>query len=111
VEPNWAEYGFTSPNYNPLAYNASDFLSAVLQARYRAGYLELNSRYGEPIPGNIFVTYRFQFTEPNDVVAVSYDSTDLMEVILTVRNFAPGGLPTPQMTTLRGAASVRNTIR
>jgi hypothetical protein len=45
------------------------------------------------------------------VVAVSYDSTDMMEVILTVRNFAPGGLPTPQMTTLRGAAAVRNTIR
>lgn len=111
VEPNWAEYGFTSPQYSPQFYNGSDFLSAVLQARYRAGYLELNSRYGEPIPGNIFVTYRFQFTEPNDVVAVSYDSTDMMEVILTVRNFAPGGLPTPQMTTLRGAAAVRNTIR
>lgn len=122
-EPDWAAtYGFAAPNYDKASYNATDFLSSVLQARYRAGYVELNSRYGEPIPGddviggtgaegNIYVTYRFQFTEPNDVVTVDYGSTELMEVVLTIRNYPQTNLPNPQMVTVRGSAAVRNKLR
>lgn len=122
-EPDWAAtYGFAAPNYDKASYNATDFLSSVLQARYRAGYIELNSRYGEPLPGddviggsgaqgNIYVTYRFQFTEPNDVVTVDYGSTELMEVVLTIRNYPQTNLPNPQMVTVRGSAAVRNKMR
>jgi len=111
-EPDWATLGFAGANYSPFFYDATNFLSAVLQPRFRAGYMEFNSRYGEPLPqGNIFVTYRFQFTEPRDVVAVDYDSTELMEVVLTIRNYPQSTIPNPQMVTVRGSANVRNFIR
>lgn len=111
-EPDWATLGFVGANYSPFFYDPAVFLSAVLQPRFRAGYIELNSRYGEPIPqGNIYVTYRFQFTEPRDVIAVDYDSAELMEVVLTIRNFPQTTIPNPQMITVRGSSSVRNFIR
>lgn len=112
-EPDWAGlFGFSSPNYDPKSMDFTSFLSSVLQARYRAGYIEFNSRYGEPIPpGNIFVTYRFQFTEPNDAVAVSYDSSELMEVVLTIHNYPQTTVPYPQITTVRGTVAVRNAVR
>lgn len=123
-EPDWAGlYGFAGVNYDKAFYDGTSFLSAVLQARYRAGYVELNSKYGEPVPGddailpagpkangNIYVTYSFQFTEPNDVVSVDYGSTELMEVVLTIRNYPQSSLP-PQMVTVRGTAAVRNKLR
>ena len=111
-EPDWASLGFAAANYDPFFYNNTNFLSAVLQPRFRAGYMEFNSRFGEPLPqGNIYVTYRFQFTEPRDVVAVDYDSTELMEVVLTIRNYPQSTVPNPQMVTVRGSANVRNFIR
>lgn len=112
-EPDWAtQFGFGAVNYDKSVANPNDFLQGVLQARYRAGYVELNSRYGEPIPaGNIYVTYRFQFTEPNDVVSVDYGSTELMEVVLTIRNYPQTNVPNPQMVTVRGTAAVRNKLR
>jgi hypothetical protein len=58
------------------------------------------------------VTYRFQTTEPNDVVAVDYDSTQVMEVNLTVRNYPQvNNIPNPQTVTVKGAAEVRNFVR
>lgn len=112
-EPDWnGLFGFAAPNYNPDFYNAGDFLSSTIQARYRTGYLELNSRYGEPIPvGNIYVRYRFQFTDSKSVLAVDYDSGELMEVVLTIRNYPQTTNPNPQMVTVRGSAAVRNTLR
>jgi prepilin-type N-terminal cleavage/methylation domain-containing protein len=111
-EPDWnADFGFAAPNYDKRNTIPTDFLSSILQARYRAGYVELNSRFGEPIPaGNIYVTYRFQFTEPNDVVSVDYGSSELMEVVLTIRNFPQSNVP-PQMVTVRGSAAIRNKMR
>ena len=117
-------FGGTSGNlYDPLNY-ATNVLQAVIQPQFRAGYVELNSKFGEPIPsgftdlngfhptGNIFVNYRFQYTEPNDVVAVDYDSTQVMEVTLTIRNYPQvQNIPNPQTITVKGSAEVRNFVR
>jgi prepilin-type N-terminal cleavage/methylation domain-containing protein len=123
-EPDWSTLGFTA-NYDPTFYDPDDFVSAVLQAQYRAGYIEFNSQLGEPIPGitndpttagddqpgNFLINYRFQFTEPRDIVAVDYDSTEMMEIILTVRNYPQTSIPNPQYMTLKGSAAVRNFTR
>jgi len=128
-EPDWLSLGINFTGivgnlYSPLDYSPASLLQAVLQPQYRAGYVELNSRFGEPIPsgftdlngfhptGNILVSYRFQFTEPNDVVAVDYDSTQIMEFSLTIRNYPQTqNLPNPQTMTVKGSAEVRNFVR
>lgn len=112
IEPDWSQYGLAA-NYDPANYNATDIVSSVLQAQYRAGYVEFNSNLGEPIPatGNIYVTYRFQFTEPADVLAVDYDSSKSMEIILTVQNYPQSSIPNPQSITVKGSAAVRNFLR
>lgn len=112
-EPDWAGlFGFGGVSYDPTVYNANDFLEAVIQPRYRPGYVEFNSNYGEPLPdGNIFITYRFQFTDSKTVMSVDYDSGELMEVVLTIRNYTQSNLPNPQMVTVKGSAAVRNALR
>jgi hypothetical protein len=120
-EPNWSLYGLPVPAdvFNPGSYVQDNLISAIFQPQFRAGYLEFNSRYGEPLPdgpgngggGNITVFYRFQFTEPNDVFAVDYDTRQLMEIALTIRNFPQTTLPNVQAVTLKGSASVRNFMR
>lgn len=128
-EPDWQSLGLNLGGiignvYDPRSYSPQNLIQAILQPQYRAGYVELNSKFGEPIPsgytdgsgfhptGNIFVTYRFQTTEPNDVVAVDYDSTQVMEVNLTVRNYPQvNNIPNPQTVTVKGAAEVRNFVR
>lgn len=113
-EPDWAALGISVPAdaYNPEVYDSTSFFSAVLQAPFRAGYIEFNSAYGEPLPpGNIQVTYRFQMTEPEDVVSVDYDTTQVIDIVLTIRNYAQTTLPEPQMITVRGSAKVRNFLR
>lgn len=128
-EPDWNALGINFGNvvgnlYDPTDYGPQSLLQAILQPQYRAGYIELNSRFGEPIPsgytdssgyhptGNIFVSYRFQFTEPNDIVAVDYDSNQVMEVNLTIRNYPQTqNIPNPQSITVKGIAEVRNFVR
>lgn len=116
-EPDWTDLGFTVPAdiYDPEFFDSNNFVSAILQPQFRAGYLEFNSRFGEPIPsqveGNIYVSYRFQFTEPADVVAVDYDSTEVLEIVLTIKNYPPVGLLDGQTVTLKGSAKVRNFLR
>ncbi|MBV6458017.1 MAG: hypothetical protein HONBIEJF_01139 [Fimbriimonadaceae bacterium] len=99
--------------YDPQRYEAQNLISAVLQAQYRAGYVELNSAFGEPIPqGNIYVLYRFQFTEPNDVVAVDYDSRQVIGINLTMRVFPQSSSVVNAPTvTVKGTATVRNFLR
>ena len=98
--------------YNPQSFQSGDFTWTILASQYRAGYLELNSNKNEPLPdGNIFVAYRFQFTEPNDVVTADYDSSEVMEIVLTIRNFPQTANPEPQAITVKGTADVRNFIR
>jgi hypothetical protein len=118
-DPDWVTAGIlTAPQataldiYNPLSYDVTNFVASVLTAPYRVGYLELNSNKNEPIPdGNIYASYRFQFTEPNDVVAVDYDSSQIMDVVMSIRNYAQTTDPNPQMVTVKGSANVRNFIR
>ncbi len=116
-EPDWVALGVITPAeaatfYNPSNYVATDVRQVLLQAAYRAGYLELNSNKNEPLPaGNISVSYRFQFTEPNDIVAVDYDSSEVMEFVLTIRNYPQSNNPEPQSITLKGTSDVRNFIR
>lgn len=126
-DPDYSLLGIASasPNlYDPLNYTLNDFLQTVIQPQFRAGYVELNSKFGEPIPsgytdlngfhptGNIFATYRFQYTEPADVVAVDYDSTQVMDVTLTIRNYPQTqNIPNPQSITVKGSAEVRNFVK
>jgi len=124
-EPDWTALGLPLPGNlgDPRTYVFDNLVSAVLQPQYRAGYIELNSRYGEPlpdgyndpvlgaIPGNISVFYRFQFTEPNDVLAADYDTRQIMGINLTIRNYPQTNIPNPQSITVKGSAAVRNYIR
>lgn len=111
-EPDWSIFGIGGVSYDPADYNPNNLVSAVLQAQYRAGYVEFNSKVGEPLPaGNIYVSYRFQFTEPNDVVAVDYDSSKQIEFSLTIQTYPNPAFPNPQTVTVKGAATVRNFLR
>jgi prepilin-type N-terminal cleavage/methylation domain-containing protein len=108
------DYRLIDPRFpqNPGAYNENDFLSAVIQPRFKAGYVQLNSDPNNPIPaGEIVVFYRFQFTRPNDVFAVDYDTRQVMNVQLTIRNYPQTTLPNPQTITLTSANAVRNFSR
>lgn len=113
-DPDYAGIGIPAPPaiHDPSFYDPNNLISAIVQPQFRAGYVEFNSRFGEPIPeGNIFVTYRFQFNEQNDVIAVDYDSSELLEVVLTVKTFPLTSMPNNQVVTLKGSAVVRNFIR
>lgn len=122
-EPNWPDFdgsgagtqGFNliANGFDPTVYNTNDFVSAVLQPQFRKGYLEFNSRFGEPLPqGNIFISYRFQFTEPSDTLSIDYDTRQILDISLTIRNYpATTSIPLGQSITVQGSASVRNFIR
>lgn len=110
--------------FNPAVYDPTNFVSAIIQPRFLKGYLALNSDPNIPLPvGEIVVSYRFQFTNSQsgapstiagnkaDVIAVDYDTRQLMSVLLTMRNYPQSTIPNPQNVTLRATATVRNYIR
>jgi len=123
-EPDYTLYGLTAP---PAVYDPADFTSAVFQARFKVGYVQLNSDPNVPLPaGNFKVYYRFQFTggmsagsasaivaggAKQDAFAVDYDTRQLMSVQLTIRNYPQSDLPNPQTVTLSATAKVRNYLR
>ncbi|MBX3117815.1 MAG: prepilin-type N-terminal cleavage/methylation domain-containing protein [Fimbriimonadaceae bacterium] len=112
-EPNYALLGLPNP---PPVYTPSDIVSAVIQPRYKAGYVQLYSDPNVPLPntlalGNITVSYRFQFTGVGDTFAVDYDTRELIDVLLTIRNYTQSNLPNPQTITLKATPNVRNVIR
>ncbi len=123
-EPDYSLYGLANP---PAAYNANDFVSAIFQPRFKAGYIQLNSDPNVPLPpGNIRAYYRFQFSggisagsiagiaaggARQDAVAVDYDTRQLMSILLTIRNYPQANLPNPQSVTLSATAKVRNYLR
>ena len=84
----------------------------ALAPRYRAGFLKFNSDFDTPLAdGNILVSYRFQFTEPNDILAVDYDSRQKMHITLSIRMYPQTTFPNVQNVTLTGEATVRNFTR
>lgn len=118
-EPDYSLLGLPNP---PATYTATDFVSAVIQPRYRVGYLQLNSDPNVPLPGGddagtpelerqILVYYRYQFTGPRDTMAVDYDSRQLLSVAITIRNYPQSTTPNPQSVTLSSTATVRNFLR
>lgn len=124
AEPTAAGYaalGFPVP---PANYDRTSLVSAVFQPRFKAGYVQLCSNPEVPIPavmripgtlndvpGRIRVAYKFQFTAPDDVVRVEYDTRQLMQVIMTIRNYPQSDIPFPQTVTMKATANVRNFIR
>lgn len=101
--------GFSNP---PGIYDRQNFVSAVIQSQFKAGYLQLYSGADVPLPvGNISVYYRFQMTKPDDSVAVDYDTRKVMSIKLTIRNYPQTTLASPQDITLMGSATVRNYVR
>jgi hypothetical protein len=120
-------------NFNPASYDPTNFVSATIQPRYKVGYLQLNSDPNDPLPigytgGSGFVPvpfkvdFRFQFTGTlpttavtsgagtTDVFTVDYDTRQLMQVLLTIRNYPQSDLPNPQSITLKSTAAIRNVI-
>jgi len=113
-EPDYTALGFAVPAtiFDPTTYDATSFVQSILQPRFRAGYIQFASGFGDVLPsGNISITYRFQFTEPNDVVAIDYDSKQKMKITLTIRNFPQTTMPNTQNVTVQGEATVRNFVR
>lgn len=120
--------------FDPTKYDPTNFTSATIEPRYKVGYLQLNSDpnlplpngytlNGNPVPVPFKVSFRFQFTgtlAPNtvpagagttDVFEVDYDTRELMQVLLTIRNYPQSDLPNPQSITLKSTASIRNFAR
>ncbi len=111
AEPDWAALGYTPP---PALYDPLNFVSAVLQPRYKAGYIQLNSDPNVPLPGNarITVSYKVQFTRAGDTVTVDYDTRQLITILLTMRTYPQStSFTNPATLTLQGAAPVRNFLR
>lgn len=110
TEPDYTVLGVPNP---PPTYDPANFVSAVIQPRYKAGYIELNSDPNAPLPqGSFQIFYRFQFTRPNDVFAVDYDSRQVMSINLTIRTFPQSNVsPEAQSISLKTTAIVRNFIR
>jgi prepilin-type N-terminal cleavage/methylation domain-containing protein len=119
--------------FNPASYDPTNFVSATIQPRYKAGYVQLDSDPTLPlvtgytatggfVPVPFKVDYRFQFTGSapvaagssagtSDVFAVEYDTRQLMQVLLTIRNYPQSNLPNPQSITLKATAAIRNYAR
>jgi hypothetical protein len=96
----------------PALYSSSNFVSAIIQPRYKAGYVQFQSDPNVPLAqGNIVVKYRFQFNRVGDVFSADYDSRQLMSVLLTIRNYPQTNVPNPQQITLEGSATIRNVLR
>jgi prepilin-type N-terminal cleavage/methylation domain-containing protein len=122
--------------FNPLVYNPNNLISAVIQPRYKVGYIKLYSGSDVPlINGAIRVFYKFQFTSTltgdarerrdtstagpvyrtdvsyTDTITVDYDTRQLLDVQLTIRNYPQSSAPNPQTVTLKSTATVRNFTR
>ncbi|HTQ10892.1 MAG TPA: prepilin-type N-terminal cleavage/methylation domain-containing protein [Fimbriimonadaceae bacterium] len=115
-EPDYTLLGLTPP---PVNYTPTDLTSAVFQPQYKVGYVEFDSDPNAPLPcgngtqsqGQIYIYYRFQFTQPGDSMVIDYDSRQLMAVKLTIRDYPQSNQPNPQSVTLYSQAQVRNFLR
>ncbi len=84
----------------------------VLLPAYQKGYVEFQSNPERPLPlGEISISYRFQFNQPNDFFAVDYGSGEMISITLTSCHYPVGSLLEPQLMTLNRILKVRNFIR
>lgn len=98
--------------FDPANYNPNNPVSALIQPRYKAGYLQFCSDPNVPIPaGQITVRFRFQFNGPNDTFAVDYDTREIMQILLTIKNYPQSSVPNAQSITLKSTATLRNALR
>ncbi|MBI3721016.1 MAG: hypothetical protein HY248_00555, partial [Fimbriimonas ginsengisoli] len=96
----------------PATYDPTDLTSAVIQPRYKAGYIQLNSDPNSPLPvGTLQIYYRFQFTRPRDVFEVDYDTRQEMSILMTVRAYPSSSSFNAQSVTVPATAKVRNLLR
>lgn len=119
-------------NFDPRTYDPKNFISSVIQPRYKVGYVQFNSDPASPLPfassgtvgqQSVRISYNFQFTGTrtgiaasvgrahSDAFAVDYDTRQLMSVQLTIRNYPQSTIPNPQSVTLKSTATVRNYTR
>lgn len=133
------DYSITYPDlpaaelsaFNPRGYDPQNLISAVIQPRYKVGYIKLYSGSDVPLVNGAFrVFYKFQFTSTltgssrrdnngnvrpdisyTDTIAVDYDTRQLLDVQLTIRNYPQSSAPNPQTVTLKSTATVRNFTR
>lgn len=123
---NYALIGVTgqaAAGFDPNVYSPTQPISVFFQAQYKAGYVQFCSDPNVPIPHGgssapLSVFYRFQFNgsaggadRRTDVFAVDYDSRQLMQVLLTIRNYPQASTPNPQTVTLKATANLRNYLR
>ena len=98
--------------FNPAVYNDQNPVSTAIQARFKAGYMQFCSDPNVPLPvGTITVRYRFQFNGPNDTFAVDLDTREVMQILLTIKNYPQSNAPNAQTITLKSTATLRNALR
>jgi hypothetical protein len=118
--------------FSPATYDPTNFVSAVLEPRYKVGYIQFDSDPAAPLPQGYYqatntlvpvpfkIDYRFQLngTLPagsvaagagaSDTFAVDYDTRQLMQVLLTLRTLPQSNMPNPQTVTLKATAQIKN---
>ncbi len=97
---------------NPAFFAGDDVIATQIQPRYKAGYLQLCSDPNVPLlPGRITVRYRFAFNGPKDTFVVDHDTREVLQVLLTVKNYPQANVPNAQTITLKSTATLRNALR
>ena len=105
--------------FNPAVYDPTNVVSAAIQARFKAGYLQFDSdpnvrmpgAVDRDHPGKITVKYRFQLNGPKDTFAVDLDTREVMQILLTIKNYPQSNVPNAQAITLKSTATLRNALR
>ncbi len=104
------------------ALDTTDPVTMILQPRYKVGYVQFDSDANTVLPagstgatpdsGFVKISYRFQFNRPADAISVSYDSRQLINVLLSIRAYPQTtNMPNAQTVTLQASAPVKNFIR
>jgi len=112
---DYSVLGIDTTGFNAQAYDPANVVSAMIQPRYKAGYLQLCSDPNVPVPGGpgaaITVRYRFQLNGSGDTFAVDYDTREIMQILLTIKNYPQSSVPNAQSITLKSTATLRNALR
>lgn len=100
--------------FDPNVYDPNSFVSAMMSWAWAPGVITLNSDPNQPIPNTVpfRISYRFEFTNQNDAVSVSYGTRQVLSLLITIRTYPQSSsTPNPQEVTLKSTAAVRNFIR